>query len=62
LTIGLHAIEPGADAEALFAAANCEQDWQAELWGWDSQAEENRAQRLEAFRQAVRFAALVNDR
>jgi chaperone required for assembly of F1-ATPase len=63
LTIGLLAIEPGADAQALFAAANCEQDWQAELWGWDALAEENRAQRLEAFRQAVRFAELVrNDR
>jgi chaperone required for assembly of F1-ATPase len=59
LTVGLHAIEPGADAEALFAAANCEQDWQAELWGWDSQAEEDRTRRLEALRQVVRFAGLA---
>jgi chaperone required for assembly of F1-ATPase len=59
LTIGLLALEPEADPEALFAAANCEQDWQAEQWGWDTQAETNRALRLKAFRQAVRFAGLV---
>jgi len=59
LTIGLHALEPHADAEALFAAANCEQDWQAELWGWDWQAEQDRARRLAAFEQAVRFAGLA---
>jgi chaperone required for assembly of F1-ATPase len=59
LAIGLLAIEPGAGPDALFAAANCEQDWQAELWGWEWQAEEDRARRLEAFRQAARFAGLV---
>jgi chaperone required for assembly of F1-ATPase len=59
LTIGLLAIEPGADPDALFAAANCEQDWQAKLWGWEWHAEEDRARRLEAFRQAVRFARLT---
>lgn len=61
LTIGLHAIEPGADAETLFAAANCEQDWQAELWGWDALAEDARKTRLEAFRQAMRFARLARE-
>jgi chaperone required for assembly of F1-ATPase len=62
LAVGLLALEPEADSDALFAAANCEQDWQAELWGWDWQAEEARAARLEAFRQAVRFAALAGER
>ncbi|MBO0750149.1 MAG: molecular chaperone, partial [Porphyrobacter sp.] len=53
LTIGLHALEPHADADALFAAANCEQDWQAELWGWDRQAEQDRQKRLRTFRETV---------
>jgi chaperone required for assembly of F1-ATPase len=58
LTIGLQALEPDADAGALFAAANCEQDWQAELWGWDWQAEEDRQRRMETFVTAVRFLRL----
>jgi len=62
LTIGLHAIEPGADPDALFAAANCEEDWQAEQWGWDALAEENRARRLAAFQRAVGFAELARQR
>jgi chaperone required for assembly of F1-ATPase len=59
LTVGLLALEPGADADALFAAANCEQDWQAELWGWEWQAEEDRARRLATFRKAQEFARLA---
>ena len=59
LSIALEAVEPGADAEALFAAANCEQDWQAELWGWDLEAERGRALRLAAFEAAASFAELV---
>ena len=61
LTIGLLALEPEADPDALFAASNCEQDWQAELWGWEWQAEEDRARRLEAFRKALAFARLASD-
>jgi chaperone required for assembly of F1-ATPase len=57
--VALEAIEPEADAERLFTAANCEQDWQAEQWGWDSEAESNRATRLAAFRAAAKFAELV---
>ena len=57
--MALAALEEDADADALFAAANCEQDWQAELWGWDSAAEADRALRLETFRQATRFARLA---
>lgn len=59
LSVALEALEPGADAARLFALANCEQDWQAELWGWDSEAEKARAARLAAFEAAVRFAGLV---
>ena len=59
LSIGLLALEPEADPDALFAASNCEQDWQAELWGWDAQAEERRAVRLVAFGKAAEFARLA---
>jgi chaperone required for assembly of F1-ATPase len=59
LTVALAALEENADADALFAAANCEQDWQAELWGWDSAAEADRALRMATFRHAARFARLA---
>lgn len=59
LTIGLSAIQPEADAQALWNAANLEEDWQAELWGEDWEAAERRKTRYEAFRLAVRFAALA---
>jgi chaperone required for assembly of F1-ATPase len=56
LTLALAALVPGADPAALFAAANCEQDWQAELWGWDSLAKRDRARKLAAFEAAAEFA------
>ena len=59
LTVALSALEPEADVPALFGAANCEQDWQAELWGWDAEAERNRAERLAGFEIAARFARLA---
>ena len=59
LAVALEALEPAADPAALFAAANCEQDWQAELWGWDLEAERARALRLAAFERAVDFARLA---
>ena len=59
LTVALAALEAEADAAALFAAANCEEDWQAELWSWDLEAERARAIRLAAFERAVEFARLA---
>jgi chaperone required for assembly of F1-ATPase len=59
LTIGLAALDPEADAEALFAASNLEEDWQAEQWGWDAQAEATRARKLATFLAAARFAELA---
>jgi len=56
LVVALAALEPGADADALFAASNAEEDWQAEQWGWDYEAERVRELRLAAFRMAVGFA------
>lgn len=59
LTIGLAALQGGADADALWNAANLEEDWQAGLWGVDSVAAERRARRLDAFRRAIDFAVLA---
>ncbi|WP_336985826.1 ATP12 family protein [Altererythrobacter aquiaggeris] len=62
LCIGLAALDDGADAEALWALANLEEDWQVEQWGKDEQAAKLRAERLSNFTAAVRFAALAKAR
>jgi chaperone required for assembly of F1-ATPase len=59
LVIALAAIMPGADAKALWDAANLEEDWQAELWGWDSEAKALKALRFAEFTAAVHFAILA---
>ena len=59
LVIGLAALEDGSDGEALWAAANLEEDWQAEQWGKDAEALALRARRLAEFSAAMRFAGLV---
>lgn len=59
LLIGLAALEPGADLGALWDAANLEEDWQAELWGKDAEAEARRARRRADFVASARFAALA---
>lgn len=59
LVVALAVLEEGAEVDALFAAANLEEDWQAELWGWDYEAEEARKAKLAAFRLAAQFAAAV---
>jgi chaperone required for assembly of F1-ATPase len=59
LTVALAAIAPDADAEALWNAANLEEDWQAEQWGQDSLAEQHRTKRFSDFTNAMRFAAIA---
>ncbi len=59
LVVPLAVLEEDAEIEALFAAANAEEDWQAELWGWDLEAENGRKLRLEAFAKAAQFARSV---
>lgn len=59
LIIGLAALEPGADATALWDAANLEEDWQAEQWGQDWMAQERREKRFADFARAMRFADLL---
>ncbi|MGO4168756.1 ATP12 family chaperone protein [Novosphingobium sp. YAF33] len=59
LVIAMAAIRSDAEAEALWNAANLEEDWQVELWGEDWEAAERRAARFEAFKLAIRLAALA---
>ena len=59
LTIALAALEEDADAAALWRAATLEEEWQAERWGRDEEAEAARREKGEAFRQAFRFAGLT---
>ena len=59
LVLGLMAVEPGADVDALWDAANLEEDWQAELWGKDAEAQDRRARRHAAFAAAAKFALLA---
>jgi chaperone required for assembly of F1-ATPase len=60
LCIALEALEANADAEALWSAAHLEEEWQAELWGRDAEAEARRDKRWLEFLEAFRFVrALV---
>ncbi|MFM2371350.1 MAG: hypothetical protein RIS85_1072 [Pseudomonadota bacterium] len=59
LIIGLAALANDADLDALWDAANLEEDWQAELWGKDEEALERRARRAAGFAAAARFAGLA---
>lgn len=62
LVVALAALDDGADLDALFAAANLEEDWQAVQWGWDSEALARRDRRLAGFTLAARLAGLARGR
>jgi chaperone required for assembly of F1-ATPase len=59
LVLGLAALEAEADIAALWAAAHLEEEWQAELWGRDSEAMVRQAQRSVVFAAAARLVRLV---
>ena len=59
LCIGLEALQQGADGDALWAAANLEEEWQADLWGRDEEAEARRDRRKDDFLAAMEFAGAV---
>ena len=59
LSIGLAALEPGADGDMLWDAANLEEDWQVEQWGEDEMAAARRAKRKGDFLKAMEFARLA---
>lgn len=57
--IGLEAIEPEADVEALWNAASLEELWQEELWGTDPEAQELREIRKQDFLSAFEWTKLA---
>lgn len=59
LSIGLSALVEGADGDALWDAANLEEDWQMEQWGEDTLATERRERRTREFLSALEFARLA---
>lgn len=59
LIIALAALHEGANAQTLWAAAELEEEWQADLWGREQEAEERRARRFAAFSAAMSFAGVV---
>lgn len=59
LLIALEAAEPEADVAALWAAASLEEEWQADLWGRDWEAEERREKRAQAFALSAEFVGMV---
>ena len=59
LCIGLEALQKRADGNALWAAANLEEEWQADQWGREEEAEERRQQRGEDFSAAQAFVTLA---
>lgn len=61
LITGLSTAALGADALALWNAANLEEDWQAEEWGRDEEAEERRAKRETDFLRARAFWELAQE-
>ncbi len=59
LVVALEVREHERDPEMLWRAASLEEEWQAVLWGRDSQAEERRAERRNAFLSAAQWLSLL---
>lgn len=59
LVVGLAALEPQADIAALWAAASLEEEWQADLWGRDWEAQDRREKRTQAFAASAAFAQMA---
>lgn len=59
LITALSAAEPESDPRALWQAASLEEEWQAQLWGRDEEAEERRAKREADFLKARQFLDLA---
>jgi chaperone required for assembly of F1-ATPase len=60
LVLALALAERAMEAEAVWAAANLDEDWQAEHWGEDDLAVKARETRQHDFAAAARFLSLVS--
>ena len=58
LLLALALVEGATTADAVWAAAHVDEDWQAEMWGEDALAAATRAARRAEFDAAVRFLLL----
>jgi chaperone required for assembly of F1-ATPase len=56
LCVGLSALDPDADSQRLWSAAELEETWQTELWGSDAEAAARHVRRKDDFMRAVAFA------
>ena len=59
LVIALSALEADAQALDLWQAASLEEEWQADLWGRDEEAEQRRVKRESDFLRACEFTRLA---
>lgn len=59
LLVALNALDPDADGEALWQAASLEEEWQAEQWGREEEAEERRVKRQSDFLTSRSLALLA---
>lgn len=59
LVLALALAERAMEADAVWAAANLDEDWQAEQWGEDDLAMKARETRQRDFDAAVRFLSLI---
>jgi chaperone required for assembly of F1-ATPase len=59
LVVALAVLQPDADVDSLWAAASLEEEWQADQWGREEEAEERRIRRAGHFATAARFVALA---
>ena len=61
LVLALALAERAMEAEAVWAAANLDEDWQAEQWGEDDLAVKTREAHQREFHAAARFLSLVGE-
>jgi len=59
LIVSLMANEPDADPSGLWQAASLEEEWQADLWGREAEAQERRDQRKQQFLNAQDWVRLA---